>query len=313
MSRILVTGAAGFIGSRVVEKLLEAGEHVIGLDSFDETLNSAKTRRVFVNNLKKHKGNFKFIEDSLVTIQIEPLIRDLDCIVHLAATPGLMPSWKSFDKYLQNNVQGTFRLAKALLDSGKSCKVLHASTSSVYGANAVGSESVTPNPVSPYGITKLASEHIWNSFFPNPSIPITILRYFSVYGPRQREDMAWQKFIRLIMDDKPITLTGSIGHTRTFTFIDDIADITAKLASGLPSQGIYNIAGGEEINLLEGINLVGEILSKKVNLNFAPPRPGDQIKTSADCTRAKKELNFSPKVRFDEGIRRQITYISTES
>ena len=305
MRRTLVTGAAGFIGSRIVERLLEAGVFVVGIDSFDETLNSANLRKSFISHLTH--PNFTFLEENLLTVHMETLVANLDSVVHLAATPGLVPSWQSFEKYLENNVLGTFRLAKALAQTGNHCKIIHASTSSIYGMNATGDESQLPMPVSPYGLTKLASEHIWNSFFQENTDRVTILRYFSVYGPRQREDMAWQKFIRLMLDDQPISLTNSGGHTRSFTFIDDVADITVKLANGQSSGGVYNIAGDEEINVLEGINLIAKILNREPRFNFLDSRPGDQIRTKGNNSRAKLELGFNPKFKFSEGIQKQIT------
>jgi len=305
MRRTLVTGAAGFIGSRVVEKLLEAGVEVVGIDSFDETLNSADFRKAFISHLTH--PNFTFIKENLLTVEIETLVTDLDSVIHLAATPGLVPSWQSFEKYLENNILGTFRLAKALAQPNIQCKIIHASTSSIYGGNAVGDESLVPMPVSPYGLTKLASEHIWNSFFQEDNQRVTILRYFSVYGPRQREDMAWQKFIRLLVNDQPISLTNSGSHTRSFTFIDDVADITVKLANGQSSGGVYNIAGDEEINVLEGINLIAKILNREPRFNFLDSRPGDQVRTKGNNSRAKLELGFNPKFKFSEGIQRQIT------
>lgn len=262
MSKVLVTGAAGFIGSSVVEKLLEKGHTVVGIDSFDETLNQARLRRNYIAEVRNPK--FSFLEDSLTTMPLEELVSDLDSVIHLAATPGLIPSWSKFDRYLENNVLTTFRLAQALSSRNRSCKIIHASTSSVYGVNAVGNEDIPKAPVSPYGISKYAAEQIWHSFFQEEDNSVTILRYFSVYGPRQREDMAWQKFIRCVLLEKEIELTRSIEHTRSFTYIEDVVNLTTSLVDNSHVAGIYNIAGEEEIGILDGIELLGSILGKKL-------------------------------------------------
>lgn len=307
MSKVLVTGAAGFIGSSVVEKLLEKGHTVVGIDSFDETLNQARLRRNFIAEVRNPK--FSFLEDSLTTMPLEELVSDLDFVIHLAATPGLIPSWSKFDRYLENNVLATFRLAQALSSRNRSCKVIHASTSSVYGVNAVGNENIPKAPVSPYGISKYTAEQIWHSFFQEEDNTVTILRYFSVYGPRQREDMAWQKFIRSVLLEKEIELTKSTEHTRSFTYIDDVVNLTTSLVSDSHVAGIYNIAGEEEIGVLDGIELLGKILGKEVKIRHVEKRPGDQLKTKGDITKAKTELGFTPNTSFEVGISKQIQNI----
>lgn len=307
MSKVLVTGAAGFIGSSVVEKLLEKAHTVVGVDSFDETLNQSASRRNFIAKIQNPK--FTFLEDNLVTLPLEDLVSDIDFVIHLAATPGLLPSWSQFDKYLENNVLGTFRLAQALSSQNEKCKVIHASTSSVYGLNAVGNEEIPKSPVSPYGISKFAAEQIWHSFFPEDTNAVAILRYFSVYGPRQREDMAWQKFIRRVLADEEIEMTKSSDHTRSFTFIEDVAYLTTSLVSGSHTAGIFNIAGEEEISVLAGVKLLGEILEKKVRIKYVAKRPGDQIKTKGDITKAKTELGYAPNTSFEVGITKQIQSI----
>ncbi len=307
MSKVLVTGVAGFIGSSVLEKLLENGHTVVGIDSFDETLNQSTFRRKFIAQLQNQK--FTFLEDNLVTMPLETLVGDLDFVIHLAATPGLIRSWSKFDKYLENNVLGTFRLAQALSSQNTDCKVIHASTSSVYGSNAVGDEDIPKNPVSPYGISKYSAEQIWDSFFPVETNAVAILRYFSVYGPRQREDMAWQKFIRCILQEEEIELTKSSEHTRSFTYIEDVANFTVSLVDGLHRAGIYNIAGEEEINILTGVELIGRILGRKVKIRHVEKRPGDQLKTKGDITKAKTIVGYNPKTSFEVGISKQIQNI----
>ena len=308
MSKVLVTGAAGFIGSRVLEKLLEKGHTVVGIDSFDETLNQSVLRRNFIAQVQSPK--FTFLEDNLATLPLEKLVSDLDFVIHLAATPGLIPSWSRFDKYLENNVLVTFRLAQALSSQNRDCKVIHASTSSVYGINAIGNEDIPKAPVSPYGISKYSAEQIWHSFFPEETNAVTILRYFSVYGPRQREDMAWQKFIRCVLREEEIKLTASGEHTRSFTYIEDVAILTTSLVDGPYIAGIYNIAGEEEINILTGLELVGNILGKKVKIKHVEKRPGDQLKTKGDITKAKTVLVYIPDTSFEEGIAKQIQNVT---
>jgi UDP-glucuronate 4-epimerase len=307
MSKVLVTGVAGFIGSSVLGKLLENGHTVLGIDSFDETLNKSSLRKNFIAQVRDPK--FTFLEGNLAKLPLDALVSDLDFVIHLAATPGLIPSWSKFDKYLENNVLVTFRLAQALFSQNRNCKVLHASTSSVYGINAIGNEDIPKAPVSPYGISKYSAEQIWHSFFPEETEVVTILRYFSVYGPRQREDMAWQKFIRRILVGEEIELTNSKGHTRSFTYIEDVATLTANLVNGSHVAGVYNIAGEEEINILDGVKLVGDILGKEVKVKNLEKRLGDQLKTRGDITRARNLLNYSPNTSFEVGIRKQIQNI----
>lgn len=307
MSKVLVTGAAGFIGSSVVENLLEKGHTVLGIDSFDETLNQSRLRRNFIAQVQNPR--FSFLEDCLTTLPLGELVSDVDFVIHLAATPGLLPSWSKFDKYLDNNVLATFRLAQALSSHNRGCKVIHASTSSVYGINAVGDEDIPKAPVSPYGISKYAAEQIWHSFFPENDNVVAILRYFSVYGPRQREDMAWQKFIKSVLLEEEIQLTKSSEHTRSFTYIEDVVNVTTSLVGDLHVAGVYNIAGEEEVNILEGIQLLGKIMGKRVKVRHVEKRPGDQLKTKGDSTRAKTILGFAPNTNFEEGINKQILNI----
>lgn len=304
MSRILVTGAAGFIGFETVKKLLAAGHEVVGVDNFDETLNPSSLRRARISEIET--DSFEFLELDLVSCQLSEIVDSSDSIFHFAATPGLMPSWTNFKAYSDNNVVGSFKLAEAIEASSTSKNVFVASTSSVYGEIAIGAEDAGINPASPYGITKFASEQIFRAMVDASHHNLIILRLFSVYGPNQREDMAWQRIIRSINSGDPFPLTANSNHVRTCTYVGDIADFCTSLASSTAMPGTYNICGDEEVNTLEGIKLIERMMGKRLNVFQCEARKGDQIRTQGYSKLAKELLGFNPTTSFQEGIRNQI-------
>jgi UDP-glucuronate 4-epimerase len=304
MSRILVTGASGFIGFEVVEKLLSCGHKVIGLDNFDETLNVSHQRRAKISRLAD--SNFTFLNEDLNSANLNEIVNEVNTVFHFAATPGLLPSWTNFRSYCDNNVMASFKLAEAIKSSGAQKNVVMASTSSVYGTNAIGDENAEIDPTSPYGITKFTSEQILKTVLAGTNNHLMILRLFSVYGPNQREDMAWQKIIRSIHTGALFPLTADKEHVRTCTYVGDIADLCNSLTSNKVKEGTFNICGNEEVNILKGINLIEKIMGKNLNFMVSETRRGDQIRTKGNSDLAKKLLGFNPKTTFEVGIKNQI-------
>jgi UDP-glucuronate 4-epimerase len=302
-----VTGAAGFIGLETVKKLLAAGNNVVGIDNFDETLNLSDLRRNRINAI--NATNFQFLEMNLASSNLFDLIQDFDSIFHFAATPGLLPSWTHFQAYADNNIMASFRLAEAIRATKRTLTVVVASTSSVYGENAIGSEDSPIKPASPYGITKYASEQIFNTILSETLHSLKILRLFSVYGPNQREDMAWQKIIKSIYLGTSFPLTASSNHVRSCTYVGDVAELCLSIASASLKAGTYNICGDEEVNILEGIRIIEEIMGKELIASKASPRRGDQLRTLGDARLAKEHLEFNPKTNFKTGIRNQINSV----
>jgi UDP-glucuronate 4-epimerase len=234
----------------------------------------------------------------------------VDTIFHLAAMGGLLLSWTNFDLYMTCNIQGTQRLLEAVRKTGTVRKFVHASTSSVYGADVTGPETTTPRPVSPYGITKLAAEHLVLTYDRQFDVPSTVLRYFSVYGPRQRPDMGYYIFIDSILHGKPITVFGDGNQLRGNTYATDIARATMLAAERFERGSIYNLGGSEEISANQVIALLEEITGKKADIRYGPERPGEQSRALADTTLARERLGFTPRMPLREGLARQVDWQS---
>lgn len=302
---VVVTGAAGFIGSHLVEALLSEGHTVTGIDSFtDYYARSDKDANVAP---ALTNAAFKFLEADLCDAPIEPMLDGADAVVNLAATPGLVLSWEDFDRYLATNVTAVKRLIDAALAVGIG-HVVHASTSSVYGANATGDEDALTLPVSPYGVTKLAAEHLLRAYREAFGLPLTILRYFSIYGPRQRPDMAYRRFCERLLRGEPIPVYGDGLQSRSNTYVTDC--VTATIAAlQRPGEGrIYNIGGGREIALCDAIDIIARHLGVEPVIEYGEARRGDQRRTCADITRATTDLGWVPAVEPEEGLRLQVEW-----
>ncbi|MES1053159.1 NAD-dependent epimerase/dehydratase family protein [Bacillus thuringiensis] len=309
--KILVTGAAGFIGSHLCQALLKnSAYHVVGIDQFigptPATLKTGNIQSLELN------PRFKFIREDILTADLSKLLKDVNVVYHLAAIPGVRTSWgKDFQPYVTNNIIATQQLLEAckhiILD-----KFIHISTSSVYGEQSGAvSEDLLPTPLSPYGVTKLSGEHLCHIYHKNFHIPIVILRYFTVYGPRQRPDMAFHRLIKQMLENKPLTIFGDGTQTRDFTYIDDcIRGTIAALETSEPIVGeVINIGGTERSSVLNIISTLEKILGKSATKKFLTSVPGEPKKTWADISKASTLLQYSPTVSLFNGLEAEYQYI----
>lgn len=301
--RTLLTGAGGFIGSAVCEELLARGHDVVGIDAYLGILYPETIKVERIDHLRNH-SKFIFIEADLRESDLEPLLHDVDCVINEAALPGLVPSWTHMRDYFECNTIGLGRL----LDGMKSTSqpfLIHASTSSVYGEVADGDESCQLRPTSPYGVSKLAAENLIRAYRDNFSTKATILRYFSVYGPKQRPDMAYSIFCDRLIQGQKIQITGDGTQQRSNTYIRDVAKATVIAAEKQLDGEIMNIAGGETIQLLDALQILADEIGTEAHIEFVPARAGDQAKTQGDASRAQRLLGWTPDTPIELGLRSQ--------
>jgi UDP-glucuronate 4-epimerase len=303
--QVLVTGAAGFIGSHCSEALIARGDSVVGLDAFIDYYPESVKR----GNIAKLETDprFSLVEADLRTAELTSVVEGCDAVVHAAAMPGLPRSWTDFELYSSCNLTGTQRLADACHTVGVD-KFLHISTSSVYGVDAIGDETAPVRPVSPYGVTKLAAENLLSAYRAMFELPVSVVRFFSVYGPRQRPDMAWHKFIAAMLADEPVQIFGDGLQSRSSTYIDDAVSGTLRALDDGAIGEVYNIGGGEVVTVLEAVDLIAECLQRRPRLVHGPGRPGDQRATRADIGRARRHLGYEPVVGPAEGLSRQVAW-----
>lgn len=307
MSCCVVTGAAGFIGSHLCEALLAKGHEVRGVDAFIPYY----PRPLKELNLQSclAQDGFTFHELDLRTASLEPVLAGADAVFHLAAMAGLMKSWSDFSLYSSCNAEATQRLLQAAKDTAIP-HFLYISTSSVYGREATGPEDTPLAPFSPYGITKLAGEQLCRAYAANFNLPITILRYFSVYGPRQRPDMAYNIMIRALLAGQPFVQFGDGEQTRSNTFCTDSVQ-AAVLAFEQRAAAVgqtFNVGGGEIVSLNTVRTLLEELLDRKLEVDLRPPRPGDQKHTAANIENARRVLGYAPQTRVRDGLQAQIEW-----
>jgi UDP-glucose 4-epimerase len=308
MRSALVTGAAGFIGSHLAERLLESGETVIGVDRLSDYY-SPEIKAANVKRLREDPA-FTFVEADLMQVAAPALLDGVSRVYHLAGQPGVRPSWgRSFEIYTNDNVMAT----QALLEAAKEASLerfVYASSSSVYG-NAERfptTEEDRPQPLSPYGVTKLAAEHLCHLYAKAHGVPACSLRYFSVYGPRQRPDMGFHRFIRAAAVGEPVRIFGDGLQTRDFTYVVDI--VAATLAAGergRPGE-VYNVAGGSRVTVLDVLGMLGRILDTEIDVRHEEAARGDARDTSGDTTKAARELGYVPSVSLDEGLAAQANH-----
>jgi nucleoside-diphosphate-sugar epimerase len=303
--KCIVTGAAGFIGSHLCDRLLADGHSVTGVDCFTDYYD----RKIKTSNIDQAKGHrrFSFQEMDLANGVPTAVVEGIEVVYHLAATPGLVRSWTHFDEYVRNNITATHRLLEALKGSKTLKKLVYISTSSVYGINANGDENLPVVPSSPYGITKLAGEQLCQIYQTSFDVPSVILRYFSVFGPRQRPEMGYSLFIEKILKNESIPLTGDGSHIRGNTYVDDCVEATIKSAE-CPAGEIYNLGGGQKVTIREVLQLLEKITGNKVVIETKPNRPGDQLETGADIRKLTKAIDWNPKTTIEAGLREQVEW-----
>ena len=310
MAQIVVTGVAGFIGSTLAEKLLEQNHDVLGIDSItDYYSNRIKEKNV---EICLQKSNFTFLQQDLSEIDLKEIFENVQYVFHLAGQPGVRKSWgKDFKIYNKNNIIVTQKILESLKDHNTLKKFVLASSSSVYGnqSGILNEEKSLTRPVSPYGVTKLAAENLTNLYYENFKIPTVSLRYFTVYGPKQRPDMAFTKFLYSIINDKKISIYGNGEQTRDFTYVDDIVSATINAATCNPVGKIFNIGGGSVTSITQIIEIMKTLSSKDLKIEFTNEQKGDVKHTNADITKSKKLLDYIPKTDIKTGLQKQFDFI----
>ena len=304
-TRVVVTGAAGFIGSHLCDRLLAGGHEVVGIDSFSDYYERARKKQ----NLEAARADDRFtlVELDLVDGDVARAVRGSSVVFHLAGQPGVRPSWGDhFDRYVHDNIVATQRVLEALREHPVE-RLVFASSSSVYGDAEMfpTKENALPRPVSPYGMTKLAAEHLVFVYMRNFGIPATALRYFTVYGPRQRPDMAFCRFMEALVDEQEIEIYGDGEQTREFTYVSDAVDGTVKAASAEVVGQAINLGGGSRVTVNRVLDTLEDISRLKPRRLYLPAAAGDPRHTGASINLAREKLGWEPRVSLREGLARQ--------
>ena len=316
MSRVLVTGAAGFIGSHLVDRLLKGGYEVLGLDCFTDYY----PREIKLRNLSSALSHERFtlLERDLLGTDLDGLVGGVDGVAHLAGEPGVRGSWgERFPIYLRRNVETTQKLLEAAHRQGLG-HLVYASSSSVYGPSGAGpvGEDAARRPASPYGMSKLAAEEIVALYAREKGVAATVLRYFTVYGPRQRPEMALSRFISAVSSGRPVEVFGDGGQAREMTYVSDVVEATVAALEARPEKGAppraYNVGGGTQTTVGSLVELVGEALGERPKIEYCPPVPGDVRSTWADLSRSGRELGYTPRVSLEEGVEEQVRWALAE-
>lgn len=309
--KTVVTGAAGFIGSHLTNCLLAEGHEVTGIDAFVDYY----PRELKEENLRAPRRSplFSLVEGRVQDLDLPHILQGAAQIYHLAAQAGVRASWgRDFALYTEHNVLGTQRLLEAAVAAGVR-RVVYASSSSVYGnAPDLPLREETPcHPVSPYGVTKLAAEHLGLLYESQYGLPVVSLRYFTVYGPRQRPDMAFHRFLKACRDGGPISLYGDGKQTRDFTFIDDIVRATRAAADQGRPGGVYNVGGGERVALSDVLRLIEQVTGRRLRIQEEKAQKGDMRDTFADTAKAQRDLAFRSTVSLREGLAREWEWVKS--
>ena len=309
--KALVTGVAGFIGSTLAERLVADDVDVVGIDSFTDYY----PRPVKERNLSQLLAcpRFRFIESRIQDADLQSLVADRTHVFHLAAQAGVRKSWgRDFAIYTMNNIEATQVLLEALTRAPALERLVYASSSSVYGDNTPMPfrEDALPQPVSPYGVSKLAAEQLCYLYYANCRVPAVSLRYFTVYGPRQRPDMGFHKFLRATILGESIAVFGDGEQTRDFTFVQDaVAATIAAGTKGVPGR-VYNIGGGSRVSVNEVLDLIGRIAGRRPGVRVDPAQKGDMRHTYADTSLARADLGFAPTVALEEGLAAEFRWLT---
>jgi UDP-glucuronate 4-epimerase len=311
--KALVTGCAGFIGSHLAESLLGDGHEVIGVDCLLDNYSSATKLR----NLSRARnfGTFRFLPLDLGTAELEPLLDECHVVFHLAAEPGVRSSWGArFESYERNNVLATQRLLEALKPWPEK-RLVYASSSSIYGdaERLPTDEDTVPSPFSPYGVTKLAAEHLCALYHGNDGLATVSLRYFSVYGPRQRSDMAFNRFCRAALRGQSLTVFGDGEQTRDFTFVEDVVAATRAAAVSPVAPGrVYNVGGGSRVSVNEALGLLASFAGRPLDISHVGSERGDVRDTGAATVRARRDLDFRAATAFEDGLWAEFDWMRKE-
>jgi UDP-glucose 4-epimerase len=311
--RCLVTGVSGFIGSNLAEQLIHDGHSVFGIDSFEDFY----PRKLKEENLKSLRDSeqFRLIEGNIIDLPLETIVPDVDCVFHEAAQPGVRDSWGSrFEIYAQNNVLATQKLLEASVEANIK-RFVYASSSSVYGDvdSLPIDEKSRLRPVSPYGVSKLAGENLCHLYWKNYGVPVVALRYFTVYGPRQRPDMAFNRFIKAILKGEEITIYGDGSQTRDYTYIGDIVGGTLSAVEGEVVGEVFNLGGGFRMTLNEVLDVLEEVIGKKARRVYVEVQKGDVKHTFSDITKAERMLHYTPSVSIEEGLREEVKWLKSQN
>jgi UDP-glucose 4-epimerase len=309
--KALVTGVAGFIGSHLAEELLASGMEVVGIDSLTDYYDIRLKQRN-LDELTPHEG-FKFLAESINDVNLDTVLDGVDYVFHQAAQAGVRASWGTqFENYIDSNVRATQKLCEAA-KSKPLKKFVYASSSSVYGDTdrLPMAEDAAVRPVSPYGVTKLDAENMCLLYRKSDGLPAVCLRYFTVYGPRQRPDMAIHKFLKKAMTGSPVEVYGNGEQTRDFTFVSDIvaANVLAMQYEG--EETLFNIGGGSRVSVNHVLNMVGRYANGEFDVQYKDNEKGDVKHTYADTSRARAELSFQPRTTLEEGIEREAEWIKS--
>lgn len=301
--RYVVTGAAGFIGSHLAEALAAAGHDLVLIDCFTDYYDPA---------LKEENAAALTIERAdLAEDPLHPLVAGADGVFHLAGQPGVRASFgPDFPLYVRNNLIATQRLAEAAAQAG--ARVVFASSSSVYGEaeRYPTSEDTQPRPVSPYGVSKLACEHLLSAYAASYRLDWVCLRYFTVFGPRQRPDMAFARMLAALAEERPFEVYGDGRQSRGFTYVADAVAATVAAMERAPAGAVYNVGGGAEATMLEAISIAERVSGRTLAARFLPPAPGDVRRTAPDTTRIRRDLGWEPSVTLEDGLRAQWLWAS---
>jgi UDP-glucose 4-epimerase len=310
--KALVTGAAGFIGSTLTDRLLSQGADVVGIDCFTDYYPRALKERNLA--AARQSPRFRFVEDDLLETDLDALLDGVTHIFHLAAQAGVRKSWgRDFGVYVHNNIAVSQRLLEAC--AGRPLdRFVYASTSSVYGDDAPipMREDQRLQPLSPYGVSKLAAEHLGHLYHVNHGLPFVALRYFTVYGPRQRPDMGFHRFLTAAMEGRPLTRYGDGEQTRDFTFVADaVTGTVAAGTRGVPGR-VYNLGGGARVTVNDVFAMIGRLVGEPIAIDQQPPQKGDMRDTYADTSRAAMDLGFAPSVTLEQGLAEEYAWLRSE-
>ncbi len=309
--KALVTGAAGFIGSTLAEQLVASGADVVGLDCFADYYPRPIKERNLAGLLKGPR--FTFVESTIQNADLRSLLSDRTHVFHLAAQAGVRKSWgRDFAVYTVNNIEATQVLLEAVAGAEHIERLVYASSSSVYGDNVAMpmKEDALPQPVSPYGVSKLAAEQLCYLYYVNHRVPTVALRYFTVYGPRQRPDMGFHRFLRAAIRQEPISLYGDGEQTRDFTFVHDAVGATIAAASkGVPGH-VYNIGGGSRVSMNQVLEIMTRVTGRQLIVQRGDAQKGDMRHTYADTSLARRDLEFAPRVGLEEGLAAEFSWLS---